>query len=149
MYVNCDTYNEKCIKNKERKLPGSCKQYVLKSLDMKLTIDIASFMRNSFKKICSILYKRHSYKKMKSWEAERYDFLLLITVNPLMRCIVYRINPAIMKRLTDSLLCKNKGITLAGMHPFSGNDYVPNFFRKGKSIVWKLILQKENLLLTF
>ena len=58
-----------------------------------------------------------------------------------------------MKRLTDSLLRKNKGITLAGMHPFSGNDYgndyVSNFFRKGKSIVWKLILQKENLLLTF
>jgi hypothetical protein len=29
--------------------------------------------------------------------------------------------------------------SLAGMHAFSGNDYVSSFFRKGKSHVWKTI----------
>ena len=30
---------------------------------------------------------------------------------------------------------------LAGMHAFSGNDYVSCFFRKGKKIFWKLIVK--------
>ena len=39
------------MENSERKMRGSCQQYVLKSLNMKLTIDMASFMRNNFNKI--------------------------------------------------------------------------------------------------
>lgn len=51
VYVVCNTYNEKGMENSERKMRGSCQQYVLKSLNMKLTIDMTSFMRNNFNKI--------------------------------------------------------------------------------------------------
>ena len=38
---------------------------------------------------------------------------------------------------------------LAGMHAFSGNDYVSSFFRKGKIQVWKKILKNPQFIQVF
>ena len=38
---------------------------------------------------------------------------------------------------------------LAGMHAFSGNDYVSSFFRKGKTQVWKEILKNPQFIQVF
>ena len=51
--------------------------------------------------------------------------------------------------MSSSFLCENKRKALAGMHSFSGNDYVSSFFRKGKKVMWKLILQNEEYIETF
>ena len=38
---------------------------------------------------------------------------------------------------------------LAGMHAFSGNDYVSSFFRKGKTQIWKKILKNPQFIQVF
>ena len=38
---------------------------------------------------------------------------------------------------------------LIGFHAFSGNDYISAFFRKGKQICWKKILESEDFVDTF
>ena len=41
------------------------------------------------------------------------------------------------------VLCESKRKAVAGIHSFSGNDYLRSFFCKGKEVKWKLILQNE------
>ena len=56
IYVVCDTYKEKSIKNAERRLRGSSQQYLLTSPVRKLPADMASFFKKVvIKKICSTL----------------------------------------------------------------------------------------------
>ena len=43
--------------------------------------------------------------------------------------------------LKDFALNEANGSALLGLHAFTGNDFVPSFFRKGKLKCWK-ILQK-------
>ena len=45
------------------------------------------------------------------------------------------------------ILAKRKA--LAGMHAFSGNDYISSFFRKGKLLVWKIIMAYPEFINTF
>ena len=35
------------------------------------------------------------------------------------------------------------------MHAFSGNDYVSSFFRKGKLLIWKLLLKNDKFMEAF
>ena len=51
--------------------------------------------------------------------------------------------------MSTSLLCQQKRKALAAVHAFSGNDYVSSFFRKGKKVMWKLVLQNDKFLDAF
>ena len=51
--------------------------------------------------------------------------------------------------MSTSLLSLQQRCALAGMHAFSGNDYISSFFRKGKQTIWKLVLGNERFLQTF
>ena len=51
--------------------------------------------------------------------------------------------------MSSTFLCGNKHKAVAGMHSFSGNDYLSSFFRKGKKVMCKLILQSEEFIETF
>ena len=48
--------------------------------------------------------------------------------------------------ISTSLLCQQKCKTLAAVHAFSGNDYVPSFFQKVKKVMSKLVLQNDEFL---
>ena len=50
--------------------------------------------------------------------------------------------------MSSSFLCENKRKAVAGMHSFSGNDYISSFCRKGKNVMWKLILKNEEFIET-
>ena len=50
IYFVCDTYQQKNIKNAERLLRGSSQRYILKSPDMKIPVDMQSFLRNGANK---------------------------------------------------------------------------------------------------
>ena len=50
IYVVCNNYKEKSIKNTERRLRSPSQQYLLKSPDMKLPADMASFFKNGANK---------------------------------------------------------------------------------------------------
>ena len=45
--------------------------------------------------------------------------------------------------LADILMNENEKDALFGFHPFSGNDYISGFFRKGKSSGWKCMVKTE------
>ena len=50
----------------------------------------------------------------------------------------------------DSIeLSENQRKALIGFHAFSGNDYISAFFRKGKQICWKKMLESEDFVDTF
>ena len=51
--------------------------------------------------------------------------------------------------VSTSLLGQQKRKALAAVHTFSGNDYVSSFFRKGKKIMLKLMLQNDKYLDAF
>ena len=51
--------------------------------------------------------------------------------------------------VTSSQLSAEEKKALVGIHAFSGNDYVPSFFRKGKSAFWKLALKKHEFIQLF
>ena len=55
VYVICDTFKEKSIKNAERRLCGSTQQNMLKRLDIKLPAEMASFLNGSKKKIFNLI----------------------------------------------------------------------------------------------
>ena len=40
-------------------------------------------------------------------------------------------------------LSHEKCKALLGMHAFTGNDYAPSFFKKGKEMCWKLVRKFE------
>ena len=46
-------------------------------------------------------------------------------------------------------MCIEQRRALAGMHAFSGNDYVSSFFRKGKTLVWKWIMKNPQFMEVF
>ena len=51
--------------------------------------------------------------------------------------------------MSTSLLSLQQRCALAGMHAFSGNDYISSFFRKGTQTIWELALGNERFLQTF
>ena len=51
--------------------------------------------------------------------------------------------------MSTSPLSLAKRKALAGMHAFSGNDYISSFFRKGKLLVWKKIMAYPEFINTF
>ena len=51
--------------------------------------------------------------------------------------------------MNTSRLSQIERNALAGMHSFSGNDYVSSFFRKGKVLFWKKIKSCPEYLNTF
>lgn len=51
--------------------------------------------------------------------------------------------------MASTTLTQMKRQALAGMHAFSGNDYISAFFRKGKKQVWKNLMKDEAFMETF
>ena len=51
--------------------------------------------------------------------------------------------------MSSSFLCESNRKALAGMHSFSENHDLSSFFRKGKKVVWKLVLQNKEFIETF
>ena len=51
--------------------------------------------------------------------------------------------------MSSFFLCESKRKAVPDMHSFSANNYLSSFFRKGKKVVWKLILKNEEFIETF
>ena len=51
--------------------------------------------------------------------------------------------------MSTSFLSAEQSQALAGMHAFSGNDYISSFFRKGKLMIWKLLLKNDKFMEEF
>ena len=51
--------------------------------------------------------------------------------------------------MSTSFLSAEHSQALAGMHAFSGNDYISSFFRKGKLMIWKLLLKNDKFMEAF
>ena len=51
--------------------------------------------------------------------------------------------------MSSTTLTQLKRQALAGIHAFSGNDYISAFFRKGKRKFWKLLMENEEFIQTF
>ena len=51
--------------------------------------------------------------------------------------------------MSTSFLSAEQSQALAGMHAFSENDYMSSFFRKGKLMIWKLLLKNDKFMEAF
>ena len=51
--------------------------------------------------------------------------------------------------MSTTMLSSQQRHALAGVHAFSGNDYISSFSRKGKKKMWNLVLKNERFLQVF
>ena len=51
--------------------------------------------------------------------------------------------------MTTSTLSSEYRQALAGVHAFSGHDYVSCFFRKGNKMLWKMVVKNPTFVKTF